>query len=348
MAHGRFYTYRLPTVTIFSRLDIGNYLRKSRPDIPLVEIPVPKEGESPQDVELRQQRLKEAEIIFGDPTLLANEWGNLVNCRWLQSTYAGTIIYWYKAHLRLSITIYFVSQVLQIVLVTRFAGYFGPLMAEYVIGHLVAHQRQFFALEKDQEQSQWNHQTRSSYKPLSSFTLGILGVGDIGLEIAKVCKSAFGMRVLGLVSSTQGRKEAYVDELFDQSRLPELLHEADYLVNVLPSTPETKDLLSGEVLSYCRRKKPLFINVGRGDIIDEPSLKHALDEGYISKAVLDVFPIEPLPSTSVLWKHPDVFISPHVSSVTLDFQVTQLFGENFDKFVQEQPLKYVINWGKGY
>jgi len=92
MAHGRFYTYRLPTVTIFSRLDIGNYLRKSRPDIPLVEIPVPKEGESPQDVELRQQRLKEAEIIFGDPTLLANEWGNLVNCRWLQSTYAGLLL----------------------------------------------------------------------------------------------------------------------------------------------------------------------------------------------------------------------------------------------------------------
>jgi len=292
--------------------------------------------------ELRQQRLKEAEIIFGDPTLLANEWGNLVNCRWLQSTYAGNDALFQKL---MAPNAKFKEPSFT---VTRFAGYFGPLMAEYVIGHLVAHQRQFFALEKDQEQSQWNHQTRSSYKPLSSFTLGILGVGDIGLEIAKVCKSAFGMRVLGLVSSTQGRKEAYVDELFDQSRLPELLHEADYLVNVLPSTPETKDLLSGEVLSYCRRKKPLFINVGRGDIIDEPSLKHALDEGYISKAVLDVFPIEPLPSTSVLWKHPDVFISPHVSSVTLDFQVTQLFGENFDKFVQEQPLKYVINWGKGY
>ena len=232
---------------------------------------------------------------------------------------------------------------------TRFAGAFGPLMAEYVVGHLVAHQRQFFGLLDDQKHKKWEKELRGDYKPLSSLSIGILGVGEIGQEIARVCKVGFGMKVLGLVSSTAGgRSEPNVDKLFDFPRLPELLHEADYVCNVLPSTPRTRNLLSGEALSYCRLRRPVFINVGRGDVIDVPSLQHALKEGYISKAVLDVFDPEPLPPECPLWEHPDVFISPHISSVTLDFQVAKVFGENFDRFVQEQPLNYVLDWSKGY
>ena len=222
-------------------------------------------------------------------------------------------------------------------------------MAEFVVGHLVAHQRQFFGLLEDQKRKKWDKDRRGDYKPLSSFSIGILGVGEIGREIARVCKNGFGMTVLGLVSSTSGgRSEPNVDRLYDFSRLPELLHEADYLCNVLPSTPKTKDLLSGETLTYCRHKKPVFINVGRGDVIDAPSLQHALKQGYISQAVLDVFDTEPLPPESPLWEHPDVIISPHISSVTLDFQVAKVFGDNFDRFVQEQPLKYLLDWSKGY
>ena len=85
-----------------------------------------------------------------------------------------------------------------------------------------------------------------------------------------------------------------------------------------------------------------------GCLIDAPSLQHALKQGYISQAVLDVFDTEPLPPESPLWEHPDVIISPHISSVTLDFQVAKVFGDNFDRFVQEQPLKYLLDWSKGY
>jgi len=340
MSHGRFYTYRLPTVTVLSQLGLAEGLSKNRPDIPLIDLSPPTQT-SEEDV---KKYLNEAEILFGDPHLIAPLWGELKNLRWMQSTWAG------NDSLFRSLTPEKASKpVPPPFTVTRFAGSFGPLMAEFVLGHVIAHQRQFFGLLDDQKRRVWDKQTRGDYKPLSSFTIGILGVGDIGREIARVCKKGFNMRVLGLVSSLHNdRREENVDKLVDFSRLPELLHEADYVCNVLPSTPKTKDLLSGEMLSYCRRRKSVFINVGRGDVVDSSSILNALKEGYISKAILDVFEPEPLPEESPLWDHPDVLISPHISSVTLDFQVADVFGENFDRFVQEQPLKYVLDWTKGY
>jgi len=347
MSHGRFYTYRLPTVTILSQLRLAEYMAKTRPDIPVVDISPPNNrpatADDDDDAELRRT-LNEAEILFGDPKLIVPHWSELKKVRWVQSTWAGNDLL-FRALTPPNAS----KPVSPPFTVTRFAGSFGPLMAEFVVGHLVADQRQFFELAEDQKAKKWDHEQRGNYRPLSSLSIGILGVGEIGREIARVCKQGFGMRVLGLVSSTAGgREEPHVDQLMDFSRLPELLHDADYVCNVLPSTPQTKGLLSGETLSYCRFRKPVFINVGRGDVVDEDSLQRALDRGYISKAVLDVFDPEPLPAESPLWNRPDVVISPHVSSVTLDFQVAKVFGDNFDRFVQEQPLKYVLDWTKGY
>lgn len=343
MSHGRFHSYRLPTVTILSRLGLADRLRKTRPDIPIVEISPSTSAVT--DIDETKRRLNEAEILFGDPELVAPLWRELTSLRWYQSTYAGND-FLFRALTPPKAK----EPVPPPFIVTRFAGSFGPLMAEFVLGHVIAHQRQFFGLLEDQKRKVWNRETRRDYRPLSSFTIGILGIGDIGKEIARVCKVGFGMRVLGLVSSTAAgnRKEQHVDQLFDFSRLPELLHESDYVCNVLPSTPKTKDLLSGQMLSYCRSKKAVFINVGRGDVIDVSSILFALKDGYISKAILDVFDPEPIPQESPLWEHPDVIISPHISSVTLDYQVADVFGKNFDKFVQEQPLMYVLDWGKGY
>lgn len=335
MAHARFYSYRLPTVTIVSQVKgLANFLQELRPDIPTVEINAASQSD---DSEIKS-KLREAEIIFGDPAMVVPYWDELKNTRWFQSTWAGNDAL-FKALTSTKITAPPFA-------VTRFAGSFGPLMAEYVIGHIIANERQFFGLCDDQKQKKWDTCNRGDYRPLSTLTVGILGIGDIGKEIARICK-AFGMNVWGMVS-TEGREEQHVDHLVPLDRLPELLHESNYVCNVLPSTSKTHDLLSGEMLSYCRRKKSVFINVGRGDVIDEASILHALKENYISKAILDVFNEEPLPKESALWEHPDVHISPHISSVTLDFQVAKLFGENFDRFVQEQPLRYVIDWSKGY
>ncbi|XP_046547015.1 glyoxylate/hydroxypyruvate reductase B-like [Haliotis rubra] len=133
--------------------------------------------------------------------------------------------------------------------------------------------------------------------------------------------------------------------------LLELLSSCDFLVNILPSTPETRGLLSGDVLSHCR-KKPLFINVGRGYIIDDESLLSALRGGWLSGAVLDVFAEEPLSRDSPLWGERDVVITPHASNQSdcMDSykKLASMFLANFNRYVNGQALENVVDIDRGY
>nr|XP_006822268.1 PREDICTED: putative D-3-phosphoglycerate dehydrogenase-like [Saccoglossus kowalevskii] len=160
---------------------------------------------------------------------------------------------------------------------SRYAGVFGPHMAEYVIGSIIARERSFHLLKKDQEKCEWNRPLRSEYRLLSTLSIGILGAGDIGLEIARVCK-AFGMTVWGLVRHNlpPEKRSQYINHYRQMSMLPELLENCDYVCNVLPSTKQTIGLLNGNVLESCKAKKSVFINVGRGNIITEESLVNAM------------------------------------------------------------------------
>ena len=152
---------------------------------------------------------------------------------------------------------------------------------------------------------------------LSSLTLSVLGCGDIGRCIAAAAQ-AFGMRTIGYTRTPRGendKRQRGVDEY--TTDLSHALQSADYVVAALPSTPETRRLLSGEALAIASKDKggkcPVFLNVGRGDVIDEVSIVSALDNQYISAAILDVFEVEPLPVESPLWSHAKVVVSPHVS-----------------------------------
>ncbi|XP_077869272.1 uncharacterized protein LOC102806018 [Saccoglossus kowalevskii] len=122
-----------------------------------------------------------------------------------------------------------------------------------------------------------NRPLRSEYRLLSTLSIGILGAGDIGLEIARVCK-AFGMTVWGLVRHNlpPEKRSQYINHYRQMSMLPELLENCDYVCNVLPSTKQTIGLLNGNVLESCKAKKSVFINVGRGNIITEESLVNAM------------------------------------------------------------------------
>merc|ERR1711972_560233 len=111
--------------------------------------------------------------------------------------------------------------------------------------------------------------------------------------------------------------------------------------------PQTRGLLDKDVLSACGEGK-LFINVGRGDVVSEQSLLDALAKGWLRGAVLDVFSPEPLPTESPLWKHPQVTITPHISAVTYSDDTAGLFVENLALWLEDKPLKYVVNLDKGY
>ena len=156
---------------------------------------------------------------------------------------------------------------------------------------------------------------------MPKLTVGILGLGDIGKCVAKACK-ALGMTVWGVGRQDKSYRQEFVDHYTTLSSLPEVLQSCDYVCNILPSTPTTKYLLSGNVLESGKDNHPVFINIGRGDVIDEKSLVYALNEGWISGAILDVFEVEPLPKESALWKMPQVVITPHVAGVSFPEEVS--------------------------
>lgn len=119
--------------------------------------------------------------------------------------------------------------------------------------------------------------------------------------------------------------------IYPREQIKEFLSKVDFLVSILPSTTETRNMLSGDVLSHCK-KDCFFINVGRGDVIDEESLVNSLKSGWISGAVLDVFNEEPLSQSSKLWKMENVTITPHIAALSFAEDVANVFIENLIRY----------------
>ena len=180
------------------------------------------------------------------------------------------------------------------------------------------------------------------YRSLSELTIGILGLGDIGQEIAKYCTS-MKMTVNAIRRTHPATKLPYVDECFCLENLSECLKNCDYLCSVLPSTPSTKGLLSGSVLESCKEKKTVLINVGRGDVIRSEEILQALNNQWIGGAILDVFEEEPLPKDSALWTHPEVTITPHVAGLSPRSQV-KLVYKNIINMIYYHSLYSILNF----
>jgi phosphoglycerate dehydrogenase-like enzyme len=156
------------------------------------------------------------------------------------------------------------------------------------------------------------------------------------------------MTTWGLVRTKPTENIPFVDHCRTTSNLEELLRECDYICNVLPSTPETIGLLSGDVLKCCKEKCPVLINLGRADIMDEEALAKAISRRWVSKAVLDVFAVEPLPKDSQLWTMPEVFITPHVSGPTLVHEACVKFLKYLKLYLEGKPLPYAVDFHHGY
>lgn len=302
-------------------------------------------------------KLKEAEILITEPEILRKilefDSNALPNLKWCQSTFAGVDTV-FKSNLLLSQKssietgeppFFFV--------LTRFSGSFGPLIAEWCIGRIIAHERRFYLTYENQSQKSWENGLKSlkNYRQLNEMTLVVLGgCGEIGSCIAKMAKFGFGMKTISYTKNKRKELPEGVD--ISTTDLNFALQKADYIVSVLPSTPSTKDLLSGAVLRCTSLeqggKKPILINVGRGDVIDEDSIINALDQGFLSGAILDVFENEPLEPTSKLWERKDVIVSPHISGITRAVDIPKTFMKNYIRYKQGLELLYVVDWGKGY
>jgi phosphoglycerate dehydrogenase-like enzyme len=217
---------------------------------------------------------------------------------------------------------------------------YGEMMAEYVFAYLLRSIRDTGKYLKDQQAKIWDQR-----KPerLRGKTMGILGLGAVGKEIAKRGKQ-FGIKVLG-VKRTPELVE-HVDQIYGPSELEEMIPSVDYLVVVLPLTPETDHLIGEQELRMLKDGAILF-NIGRGKTIDQEALIKHLKTGRIN-AVLDVFEDEPLPLESKLWEMENVIMTPHVSGISLPEEICEEFIENYEKWVAGETLTNRVDRVKGY
>ena len=182
-----------------------------------------------------------------------------------------------------------------------------------------------------------------AHRHLSDDTLGIVGLGSIGREIARR-GLAFGMRVRA-VDPFPAEVPAGVDSVWPVERLPELLGSSDFVVIAAPHTPQTEKLFRRPQFQQMKPSAYL-INIGRGAIVDLADLTAALQANEIAGAALDVFEVEPLPASSPLWKMSDrVILTPHVAGYSPRIAERHLavLLDNIGRFVRNEPLCNVVN-----
>lgn len=183
-------------------------------------------------------------------------------------------------------------------------------------------------------------------QPLTGKTLGILGLGAVGAEVARMAK-AFGMTVIG----TKRRAEAVanVDEVMPAERTDEVLAKSDFLLLLLPATPVTDNFINAERL--CKMKPTAWLlNFGRGHLIKDDDLIAAVKNKTIAGAVLDVFRQEPLPAEHPFWKTDGILVLPHIGGPhpQRDRFVAKLFVDNLGRFLDGAPLREMVDRTAGY
>jgi phosphoglycerate dehydrogenase-like enzyme len=232
--------------------------------------------------------------------------------------------------------------------ITNSAGTMAPEVAEHTLALILALTRRLDHAIAAQHRKEWAA-IRREHPPvgLSGLTLGIAGYGRIGRAVAERARP-FGLRVLGL-----RRKAAPVDELSVETlgieAFEAFLERSDIVVSVLPITATTRGLF-GAAAFRAMGARSLFVNVGRGAVMDEAALAEALISGTIAGAASDVFAEEPLPPSNPLWTAPNFIVSPHLggASEQVWYRVIDLLFENVERLKRGQPPVNEVDKSAGY
>jgi phosphoglycerate dehydrogenase-like enzyme len=249
------------------------------------------------------------------------------------------------------------------VILTNLSGIHPIPMAEQALALMLAFRWKLLQMLCLQQQSEWpdNRWEKFALPELRGSTLGIVGYGSIGRELARLAQ-AMGIRVLALNRSGQrtiddgyavpgtGDPDATIPEkIYPTSNLFDMLPECDYVVLLAPLTPDSYHLFNAEAFAQMK-PTAFFFNLGRGAVADESALVDALQQGEIAGAGLDVFEQEPLPADSPLWQLDNIIISPHVSGFTphYDERACDLFAENIRRYLAGESLLNLVERERGY
>jgi phosphoglycerate dehydrogenase-like enzyme len=226
----------------------------------------------------------------------------------------------------------------------------GPVVAEHVIAQMFALAKCLPEAMRLQQQHEWGQDTIWKRKPkeIAGATLGLVGLGSIGSEVAKRA-AALGMRVLAVRQDMGKPKPPEVEKVFTFGQLDQMLSVADYIVLCAPVTPATNHLMNAERITKMKPDSCL-INVGRGPLIEDAALIDALRAGRIRGAALDVFVKEPLAQASPYWDLGNVLITPHTAALTERFWERQykLLQENLHRYPAGKTLLGIVDKSKGY
>jgi phosphoglycerate dehydrogenase-like enzyme len=216
-------------------------------------------------------------------------------------------------------------------------------MPENIIGALFHVAKPYRLVADHQKQSKW---VPTVAQPLTGKTLGILGLGAIGAEVARIA-TALGMHVIG--TKRRPTRVANVAEVLPASHTDEVLAQSDFVLLLLPATPDTENFIDAARLA---KMKPTawLLNFGRGQIIKDADLIAAVRAKKIAGALLDVFRQEPLPSSDPLWTTEGIIVLPHIGGPhpQRDSFVARLFVDNLGRFLDGAPLKEVVDRSAGY
>ncbi|HJM89848.1 MAG TPA: D-2-hydroxyacid dehydrogenase [Dehalococcoidia bacterium] len=280
---------------------------------------------SPEQEQRWQENLARADVLWDFPPRAFDGTGGLAyapRVKWIQGTSTGV-----------GRTVERLGLVGTDVLVTTARGVHAGPLAEFAMLTLLSHAKHQRYMQEESHHRRWE---RFCSDDLEGRTLAIVGVGSIGLRVAAVGR-AFGMRVVALArpGSDHTAEELGVDELFSSERLHEMLAETDALVLAVPDTPDTAGLMDRAAFAALK-PGAVFVNVARGQVVDEVALIDALRTEQVAFAGLDVFAVEPLPAESPLWELPNVIISPHSASTVAseNRKITEIFSHNLRCYVE--------------
>jgi glyoxylate/hydroxypyruvate reductase len=286
---------------------------------------------SPENEQRWRAYLAGAEVLYDfDHTNLAILNTLIPNVRWIQATSAGIGQLLMRTGL-MAAPITF----------TTARGIHAKPLADFVAMAILWFAKDGFRMIHEQTARQW---VRYCGRDVQGTTVGIVGFGSIGREVAKVCR-AMGMHVVATSRTLQaGASDSDADQILPRSNLAALLAAADYVVLAVPHTPQTERLLGRAELAVMR-PGAVLINVARGAVVDEAALIGALRDGRLGGAALDVLSTEPPADDNPLWTMPNVLISPHsASTVTSEnTRLTDLFCENLIRYTRGEPLLNVFD-----
>ena len=274
------------------------------------------------------QMAADCPVWLGQPDLMATLLRQGHKPQWLQSTWAG-------------ITPLLADGLKRDYRLSRAVGIFGQVMAEYVLTYMLGHEREVIARLLSQVERKWDNRTGRS---LVGRKVLIVGAGDIGQSVAQFLVP-FGVELYAIASTA--REQAPFREVATLSDLPRLVGQMDYVVNLLPNTPQTHDLYDAELFALFN-PEAVFINAGRGVAVVDADLVEALRVGHLAGAIIDVCRQEPLPAKHPFWTAWGLLLTGHSSAPTSPSLMVQLFVDNLRAFQADEALRGEVDFARGY